>query len=131
VNINFEINNDGKHFTVLLFDSYVVKFAKSNAMKDKDLERMANLQTEISKHVDGVLPCKKVDNVLVMPRAIGVRTDNYRGKMRGYVKKLMERKQREIENLGYKISDVSWKNCIYNDEEDKIYFIDFHRVERG
>ena len=130
--LDFEVNNDGKYMTVLIFDDYVVKFAKSNACKNKDLERMAKLQTEVSQQVDGVYPLKKIDNVLIMQRAKGKRADYYREdrKMRDHIKRLMDRKKKEIKELGYKITDVSWKNCFYDEETDSVSIIDMHQIKK-
>jgi len=131
VRLNFEVNNEGKYFTVLIFDDYVIKFPKSNTCKDKDLDRIAKLQTELSRQVDGILPCTKIDNVLVMPKSPGKRTDEYRDtKKKDYIRKLTDRKKKEIESLGYKIADLSWKNCFYVEESDQLYIIDLHRIQK-
>lgn len=129
--MNFKVNNEGKFFTVLIFDDYVIKFPKSNTCKDKDMDRIAKFQTELSRKVNGVLPCTKVDNVLVMPKSPGKRTDEYRGaKLKNHIRHLVSRKKKEIEMLGYKISDLSWKNCFYDEENDQLYIIDLHKLEK-
>lgn len=130
--LDFEVNNDGQMFTVLIFDrlGWVVKVPKGNVIKHKDLRRISSLQTEIARQVDGVLPCWLVNGVLVMPKADGIRADYLAKPERERAKHLKDVKKREIERLGFWGVEASWKNTIYNPGEDKVYLVDCHRIER-
>ena len=131
MDINFEINNDGKNFTVLVFEDYVLKFVKTKLIKKRDLKRITDLQNELSVKLDGILPCKLVENVIIMPKAKGVRADKLTGKKKDRAIDLVQKKRRKIKKLGYEIDDLGAKNYFYDEEKDKVWIIDFDKLIRS
>ncbi len=129
--MRYEKADSGAFFSVYLFDDFVVKVPRRDAVKDqKILEFIATTQTMLSEKVKGVLPCYRFNDVLIMPRAKGVRGDKLKPEQAKRVSELKTQGQAKIKELGYILGDLNRKNIIYNEEEDILYFIDFHKIKR-
>ncbi len=128
--IPFKIDESGVYFTVLVFEDYVVKIPKKDKVKDvQELKFIADTQTKVSEHVDGVLPCWLIDNVLIMPKAPGKRADEFPDK-KTYFKNMKQKILSQIKDLGYDLRDTGMKNMFYDESQDQIYMIDFHAVRK-
>lgn len=123
----FQLTRGGA-FVVLLFEHYAVKVprkAKTN------VQEICNIQNEIAVNCDNVLPCVFVNGCLVTPRVYGVACDKTESKEQAqYYKKLREEVMQKIRDLGYDPVDAQGANFIYNEKEEKIYFVDLHLVRR-
>ncbi len=122
----FEIADKGAFFTVLVFDSYVIKVPRKTDDGSKRTSRdMADVQNDLAGKMDSVLPCEYVDGAIVMPVPPGVRGDLVD---RILIKGKMEKVKKEIISHGYKPGDVTAKNVFYDSENDQLYVIDFHLI---
>ncbi len=120
----------GAYFDVYIYEEHVVKIPKHKKVKnDKMLADIAMMQTELSKHLEEVLPCRKEGRTLIMPRAKGIRQD----KLDRDMQKALEPRKSELRNkikaLGYLVSDTNRKNIFYDEAEDKMYLIDLHNIK--
>ncbi len=127
----FKVDESGVYFTVLVFQDYVIKIPKKDKVKDIEaLKFISDTQTHVSEHVNGVLPCWLIENVLVMPTAKGTRSDQRKDKNE-HIKKLKKEILAQINDLGYTLSDTGSRNTFYDEEQDQVYMIDFHAVKKG
>ena len=120
---------DGDHFDVWVCDDYVIKKPKEPHVKDVAvLNRIADIQTELSGKVKGVLPCKRIGMALIMPKAPGLRGDEVdEVTWETKVKPLRDEIVAEIKQLGYTLPD--WgnaRNIFYDGEAGQVYIVDFH-----
>ncbi len=113
-----------------LYKDFVIKTPKRIQFKDtKALDRIAEAQTYLASKVDGVLPCYRVGLQLFMPRAPGVDAGKVMKKW-PHIKKKRDQVVEAIKRHGYLLTDVGSKNVIYDEENDKVYLIDFHQVKK-
>jgi len=124
--IPFSIANHGQYFNVILIGNWVVKSPHVHQAK-KRLEEIVNIQNELADEIDGILPCEMVEDVIVMPRAPGIRCDNVSYRL---WRSEEERIVREAKELGYEITDTSPKNFFWDEDKQQAYFIDFSSVEQ-
>lgn len=125
----FILDESGYYFTVLIFNDYVVKIPKKDLVKDvEELKFIADTQTELAEHVNGVLPCWLIENVLVMPKAKGRRADACLSK-KAHIKGLKMEILSKIKDMGYELKDTGSRNMFYDEAEDQVYMIDFHAVK--
>lgn len=132
----FEVNEDGTFFTVLIFEDYVIKVprrkksAKSPpGFTRKDIDRMVEIQNEIAEKVDGVPPCRQVGVCVVMPRVKGVRCDEIEDQQ--LIKRKRDEVLSQISGMGYQLRDCGKNNMIYCPDEDQMYMVDFHIIKGG
>ncbi len=127
--IPFKVDETGVYFTVLVFEDYVIKIPKKDKVKDvKELKFISDTQTEVSKHVDGILPCWLIENVLIMPKSPGKRTDEFSAGEKQKFKQIKNQILEQIKTLGYDLRDTGMKNMFYDKDQDQLYIIDFHAV---
>lgn len=136
MDINFTVADKGRHFVVLLFEDYVVKIPKNLKQRQdtKWLDFIANSQTYLAEKIEGVLPCERVDNFLVMPRAQGIRVDLLPKHIRKELKEHIDKKRGEIliaiQRCGFRLDDVCDQNMFYHRAEDKLYIIDYGNLRK-
>ncbi len=127
---NYETEELGTFFSVLIFDDFVVKIPKLPKVEPLEkLDLIAKIQTYLSQHFDEIQPCYRVGKRLITPRAKGVRADLL-PKEQGV--ELMKRGleiAKQVEDLGYILKDIAPKNIFYDEETDSITLIDFHGVK--
>lgn len=124
----FTLDETGVYFSVLVFQDYVVKIPKKEmGMEVEQLKFIAEAQTELAEHVNGVLPCWMIENVLIMPKAKGRRADACLSK-KAHIKALKAEILHKIKDLGYELRDTGARNMFYDEAEDQVYMIDFHAV---
>ncbi len=124
----FTIDESGVYFTVLVFEDYVVKIPKKDKVKQvSELKFISDSQTKLSD-IKGVLPCWLIENVLVMPKAKGKRSDQYPEK-KAHIKALRNEILEKIKGKGYELRDTGQRNMFYDEEQDQVYMIDFHAIK--
>ncbi len=133
---SFTVDDSGVFFVVLIFDEFVIKVPRERNLDQKVLQRMADTQNELAGLIEGVLPCHVGEGYLHMPRAKGVRLREYTRKQgRPRVKtpvadKLKVQMITKAREHGYDLSDMSKRNLFYDEEEQKLYLVDFHQVKK-
>ncbi len=128
--IDYEKADAGKFFDVYLFNTFVVKVPKNEKVQSTEaLERIATTQTLLSEKVPEVLPCYRFGDVLIMPKAKGLRADKLK-EYRGVIRKRQQEVEKKINDCGYKLMDISNKNMFYDPKEDMLYMIDFHSFKK-
>jgi len=129
--LNYRIDDSGVYFKVYVFQYFVVKVPKHKRFKDlKALQYIAEAQTYLSQHVEGVLPCYLMGKWLVMPTAPGKRGDAFSDNKWECIKQKRDEIVSQIREHGYTLGDVGKKNVFYDEREDKVYIIDFHPVKK-
>ena len=118
---------EGNSFKVEVYDDYVIKYPKMNEQR---LKEIALLQTELSELVDGVLPCEYKEGCLVMPKAPGIRGDRVDVDKKTYIQNEIEKIYKKIQDNGYQLGDISLTNVFYDEDNDKVYLIDFDSVKK-
>ena len=128
--LDYTINNDGGSFTVYIYDDFVIKVPKNEKVNgEKQLQHIADIQTEISKHVEGVFPCYRIGKKLFTQRAPGERVDGIWKEDKQFYRKLFaEKKQEIIDKTGYTLKDSGKANMFYDRESGQLYLVDFHLI---
>ncbi len=121
--------DQGAWFHVHIYEDYVVKTPRKKNIKDKRLAEIAEIQTYLSERMEEVLPCWKVGGSLVMPRAPGVRADEFNEDKRKYIRKKFKAAVNKMKELGYKYQDSMRTNVFYDVEHDRIFLVDFHSIQ--
>lgn len=126
---NYEVADKGTYFEVHIYEDHVIKYPKHKRVMDPEkLEYIAEQQTFLSTKIEAFLPCKKVGNTLIMPKAPGVRADKVYGKWPEIQAKALEA-IKQAKELGLKVTDVGKDNVFYDEKTDKIYIIDCHNIK--
>ncbi len=119
----------GSHFLVLVFEDedYVIKIPKLPEYKKiQRLDFIAYWQTYLSQNIKGVLPCYRVRNYLVMPKAPGVRMDKLPTMtLRNQVHSTARELAKRIKKFGFLLTDLSDENIFYDKKEKQVWLIDF------
>lgn len=128
---NFKIDDTGQYFLVLVYQDYVVKIPRKRLANDvARLEEIAKLQTYLSD-IDGILPCQRVNNCLVMPRAKGKRLDEIDTDLKRMIKQTkLARIKDSIRKKGCIVYDIGDKDIFYEEGTGEVTIVDFHQVER-
>lgn len=94
------------------------------------MQEIAELQTELSELVEGVLPAWVENGRLVMPRAPGIPGHllSPEHTKRAYV--LRDALVAEVRKHGYTLKDTGKQNLTYDPEADRVYVVDFHKCVR-
>ena len=129
---DIQVFTNGAFFNVVIIQDLVIKVPKKREVNNsKYLKKICDIQNGLSEKFDSVLPCKKIDNFIIMPRADGVRADFMDDEKWRRIKKKVEKEIKSIkDNENILLKDAVRKNIIYNEEEDKFYFIDFSNVKK-
>ncbi len=135
-----EVADKGAYFIVFMFPDHVVKIPKrskfhkkKNKKRKEDLNEtlsmIAEVQSYLAERVEGVLPCWKVNNYLVMPRAPGLRGDKLTDEQWERASEIRDCLLEQIKEHGYVLQDAGKDNIHYDPETDKVYLIDFHLIK--
>ncbi len=118
---------EGTRFTVFILGDYVLKIPNQDYITDRGLEQLAQRQTALSCQVSNVLPCYKVNNYLIMPKARGTNVADLSEPTKTSVRKRIPKILKHIQALGYPyVVDANPENYFYY--EDEVYVIDVHEV---
>lgn len=127
----FEVDEHGTHFTVLLFDEYVIKVRrrKKKDVRKYDVKEIVEIQNELAEHLEEILPCERISRgCIVMPRIYGTPGRRLIKGHKRQAENLLTELQNKVRSLGFVPNDINLENIIYRD--GKIYLIDCHRIER-
>jgi len=124
---DFTLEQAGDYFVVLVFDDYVIKVSRNKNTSKERLKAIAEIQTQASEQIPGILPCYYREGALVMPKAPGIRVDKIKcpEKLK-HINRQKDHIVSQVKALGYDIHDSRKANLFYDEENDQLYIIDFH-----
>jgi len=115
----------GGHFEVAVYDDFVIKYPKER--HEHKLEKMARIQTALSKEIKEIMPCYKIGKYLFTKKAPGVRCDKTNKVSEEEFDKFAREMEAMIMGYGYMLPDITPKNVFY--EDGNYYIIDFSLVD--
>ncbi len=123
----------GSRFSVDIYENYCIKKPISKKGKvipvtREQMFQIAEIQNFLASHIDGILPIRVVEEGMLMPTAPGISVTKLSFPQRAL--ELAVIMQEQAEELGYFLEDLEPKNMHYDEENDKLYFIDLHRVKK-
>ena len=124
----------GTTFRVAMFNNWVVKVPMRE--ENKDLEQMRRISSYthfLSDMVDGIIPVWSFGICSIMRKIEGSLLDDiYRHKKMDLYNDLNERLERikkEVRENGFVLGDTNKRNVVYNEEEDRLYVIDYDELK--
>lgn len=132
---DFDIENCGAYFVVLIYGDYVVKVPRERDCREEtrdrirhELKEVTQISQYLAERLDNVLPFHNHGLFVTQRRAPGVRVDTMTCGLRGHAKALAEAVKAKAAEYKVDIRDTNDTNLFYCKEEDKVYLVDMHKV---